>query len=191
MTPANIIKHLEAGGSATGSLVAKTMEAVQSPLPPSFNGDASLFVLNLFVMTGGFFVCIMLIGRQFGKIWNDRFRDHPTNPICVYRTISLLGISVAGALFTGAEALYLWTYDPELPATTARAIMAKRWIDPIAVISLMVSASLIVVAEPGIESQLRRSPLPMDLWSRWPTLVRGGLVIFFSFTAALAAVCLR
>lgn len=191
MPAGNITDYAEPGGNAAASLVAKTMQQVPTALPPSFNGDPGLFVFNLFTMTGAFFVCVMLMGRQVSKIWHDRFRDYPTNPICVYRTISLLGVAVAGTLFTGAEALYLWSYDPNLPAITARAIMAKRWIDPIAAGFLMLSASLIVVAEPGIEYQLRRSPLPLDLWSRWPTLTRGALVMIFSFAASLAAVCLR
>lgn len=178
------------GTKAVDSLVAQTVERVPSSLPPSFNGDATLYLPNLFLMTAMFFLGVMMVGKQASRIWANRFYDHPLHPVSLYRAITLL----AGAglmLWCGTEAMLLWGWDPENPAQVARIMMAKRWIDPISLTCAFTWMAIVILGEPGIEHQLRKAPLPVDMWSRWPTLARAGLVVTLSFVAALAAVCLR
>lgn len=175
---------------AANSLAAVVVEAVGSPAPPSFNNNPNLFLWNIFLMTAGTFLGLMMVGRQAGRIWKQRQWDHPFDPVTLYRLVTLLA---ATALFLrcGAEALSLWGWNPADPVTAARAMMAKRIIDPVSLLCGFTWMTLVLLGEPGIEFQLRKSPLPVDMWSRWPVLVRALLVIILSFAAALVAVVFR
>lgn len=182
--------HLPFLGSAATSIAAKVAERSPSVMPASFNDGASLFIFNLFLMTAMTFLGAMMVGKQASRIWLQRLYDHPLDPITLYRVITLMaGLGIA--LRCGAEAMVLWGWNPEDVVTSARVTMAKRWIDPIAVFCGMAWMMIVVLGEPGIEHQLRKAPLPVDMWSRWPGLARAGGVIVLSFIAALAAVCLR
>lgn len=177
--------------SAAGSLVAQSVEAgPDTAMPPSFNDGTELFLFNLFIMTAATFLGTMMAGKQARRIWKQRFWDHPKDPVTIYRTILLLA-ALGLTLRCGASAMELWGWNPDDPATVARVLMAKRWIDPIAVACGMGWMGLAILGEPGVEHQLRKAPLPVDMWSRWPALVRAGAIVVLSFTAALAAVCLR
>lgn len=175
---------------AANSLSAVVVERVPSPAPPSFNNNPSLFFWNLLLMTSGFFLGLMMIGRQGSLIWRQRRYDHPLDPVSLYRIVTLL----AGGALTlrcGAEALSLWGWNPTDPVTTARALMAKRIIDPLSLMLGFAWMSIVLLGEPGIEFQLRKAPLPVDMWSRWPVLARAVLVVILCFAAALVAVVFR
>lgn len=177
--------------SAATSLVAQSVEAgPRTPIPPSFNGDGPLFLFNLFLMTATTFIGIMMTGKQARRIWVQRFHDHPLDPVSIYRFI-LLFAACGITLRCAAAAMELWGWNPKDPVTVARVMMAKRWLDPIAVFCGLFWMLLANLGEPGVEHQLRKAPLPVDMWSRWPTLVRAAAVVALSFGAALAAVCLR
>ncbi|WP_294390473.1 hypothetical protein [uncultured Sphingomonas sp.] len=168
----------------------KMVSSVQTPVPTSFGGDMSLFGINLFLMTAMTFLGMMLAYRQGSRIWDQRRYDHPLHPVTLYRLVTLLA-GTGITLRCGAEAMLLWGWNPLDPATTARVIMAKRWLDPIAVGCGFMWMSIVMLGEPGIEHQLRKAPLPVDMWSRWPVLVRAGGVIGLSLIAAMSAVILR
>ena len=184
-----MLSHLIA--SAAESVAAEAVRAGPATVaPPAFNEDPSLFLFNLFVMTAATFLGAMMTGKQASRIWGQRFYDHPLDPVTLYRLITLLA-GVGLTLRCGAGAMELWGWNPSDPATTARVLMAKRWIDPIAVACGFIWMAIVILGEPGIEHQLRKAPLPVDMWSRWPVLARAGAIIVLSFVAALAAVCLR
>lgn len=177
--------------SAENSLVAQTVaNGPPTMAPPSFNDGASLFLFNLFLMTAAMFLGAMMVGRQLSRIWAQRRFDHPLDPVSLYRTITVLA-GIGLTLRCGAEAMYLWGWSPADPVTVARVAMAKRWIDPVAVAAGMTWMGIVMLGEPGIEYQLRKAPLPVDMWSRWPTLARAAGIIVLSFIAAAAAVILR
>ncbi len=175
--------------SGTGSAL-RMIAAAPSTTPPSFNGDLQLYAFNLFLTTAMFFLGLMLAWRQGGRIWSQRFHDHPLDPVSLYRLITLLA-SAAIALWCGAEALLLWGWSPSDVETTKRVVMAKRWIDPIAMGLGFVWMGIVTVGEIGIEWQLRKAPLPVDMWSRWPMLARALGVLVLSWIMAFAAVLLR
>ncbi|MBT2242694.1 hypothetical protein JQK15_04010 [Sphingobium sp. BHU LFT2] len=178
---------LDAAGSLAAKSAARMPEAI---VPPSFENGASLYMFNLFLMTATTFLGAMMVGKQGSRIWTQRLWDHPLHPVTLYRAITFFaGIGIT--LRCGAEAMFLWGWNPQDVVTTARVSMAKRWIDPIAIGFGLMWMSIVVLGEPGIEHQLRKAPLPVDMWSRWPVLVRALAVIILSFVAALAAVCLR
>lgn len=177
--------------TAATSLIAQSVEAgPPTAIPPSFNGGGSLFLFNLFVMTATTFVGAMMAGKQARRIWMQRRYDHPKDPVSIYRFI-LFAAACGLTLRCGSAAMELWGWNPEDPVTIARVMMAKRWLDPIAVGFGMIWMTLAILGEPGVEHQLRKAPLPVDMWSRWPVLARAAGVVALSFVAALAAVCLR
>jgi hypothetical protein len=163
---------------------------VPSVAPPSFDGDMTLYTSNLFLMTAMFFIAAMLFGRQAQRIWSQRRYDHPLDPVSLFRFITMAAAGAA-MLRCGAEALLLWGWNPTDPSTTARVVMAKRWIDPVAIALGFIWMAVAILGEPALEHQLRKAPLPVDMWSRWPTLVRAIAVVILSFVMALAAVILR
>lgn len=193
---------LTALAGAAGSLTAQSIKASRTVMPPSFNDATSLFVFNLFLLTAAFFLGAMMVGKQVQRIWLYRLVDHPLKPVTIYRTILFLA-ALGFTLRCGAGAMELWGWNPLDLATTARVLMAKRWLDPVAIVCGLLWMSFAILAEPGIEHQLRKPPLPgvvdplrppvpkVDMWSRWPALIRAAAVVVLSFTAALAAVCLR
>ena len=171
-------------------IAMKVVTAVRSTTPPSFDGDLPLFAFSLFLMTAMFFLGLMMMVRQGGRIWAQRQYDHPLHPVSLYRAVTML----AGAgvmLRCGSEALLLWGWNPVDPDLTRRVIMAKRWIEPFAILCALVWMSIVMLAEPGLEHQLRKAPLPVDMWSRWPMLIRSLGVLALSLIMALAAVLLR
>jgi len=177
--------------SAATSLVAQSIEAgPATAIPPSFNDGASLYLFNLFLMTAMTFLGTMMAGKQARRIWMQRIYDHPKDPVTIYRLIVLCA-AMGLTLRCGGAAMELWGWTPKDPATVARVMMAKRWIDPIACGFGGIWMTLAIVGEVGVEHQLRKAPLPVDMWSRWPQLARAGGVVVLSFVAALAAVCLR
>ncbi|MFN3675815.1 MAG: hypothetical protein ACK4TC_07520 [Sphingomonas pseudosanguinis] len=191
MSALAIVSSLTAHASdAANSLSAAMVSNTQTPAPPSFNNDPQLFLWNLFLMTAGFFLGAMMVGRQGSRIWGQRRYDHPLDPVSLYRLITLLA-GTALMIRCGAEAVSLWGWNPDDPGLTARALMAKRMVDPIALAFGFTWMALVILGEPGIEHQLRKAPLPVDMWSRWPVLGRALIVIALSFAAALVAVIFR
>lgn len=192
MTPLALAARaaMQASDAANSLSAAMVANATASPAPPSFNNDPSLFLSNLFLMTSGFFLGAMMVGRQFSRIWAQRRYDHPLDPVSLYRSITLLA-ATALTIRCGAEALSLWGWNPLDPVTSARVMMAKRWLDPISLGCGFLWMAIVLLGEPGIEHQLRKSPLPVDMWSRWPVLARAAIVIILSFAAALVAVVFR
>lgn len=98
---------------------------------------------------------------------------------------------IALTIRCGAEALSLWGWSPDDPVTTARVMMAKRYLDPIALVFGFAWMAIVLVGEPGIEGQLREEPLPDDRWSGKPALVRAAIVIALCFGASLVGVMFR
>lgn len=75
--------------------------------------------------------------------------------------------------------------------TKSTLAAGKRWLDPISVGCGFLWMALHVLAEPMLEFQLRKAPLPVDMWSRWPQLKRPAQILAVSLCMATAAVWLR
>lgn len=118
---------------ARHSLAAPMVRRVASTLPTSFNGDGRLFALNLFLMTAFMCLGLLMAAVMARAIWRHRGQDLLRHPVTIWRLAWLLASS---ALFLrcGSEAMNLWAWNPADPATTARVLMAKRWIDPVALV---------------------------------------------------------
>ena len=155
--------------SARTSLAATMVRNAGSLMPTSFNDDGRLFAFNLFLMTA--FTCLasMMAARLVRSLWRDRNIDEVRDPVTIWR-MAWCCASTAAFLRCGIEAMNLWAWSPTDPVTTARVIMAKRWIDPLALLFASGWMLLVLLSSTGMEQQLRKRPYPIDIWARLPAL---------------------
>jgi hypothetical protein len=169
---------------------AFTNMVTTSAAPPSFDGQGWLVALNLFAMTAGFCLTMMLAGKIVRDMWRNRYRDKFREPVTILR-MAFLAFSCAGALRFGGEAAVLWGWNPSDPTATAAATLAKRLIDPIAAPLGWCGFALFVLAERGIIDQLRKQPFPINMWASLEQLKRPAIVVLLCFVAAIGVVSTR
>lgn len=179
-------RKLDAGAS----LAAHMVRAVDTAMPTSFNGDGQLFGLNLFLMTA--FTCLgaLMAGRMCGAAWRDRRDDAALHPVTIWR----LAWALAGAaafLRCGSEAMNLWAWNPADVRTTARVLMAKRWLDPLALLLASGWMVLVTLADAGMVEQLRKQPFPVRMWASLPSLKRPAAIVLLSLVAAVGVAATR
>lgn len=176
--------------TATSNYIGEAMRSTAALAPPSLADNPGLLAWNLFVMTAAMCLGLMMAGKQARRIWACRAFDHPTDPVSLYRTIiCLAGCAVASR--GGAEAISLWSWSSGDAVTIERVAELKRWLDPVSVGFGFTWMALHILAEPMLEFQLRKAPLPVDMWSRWPQLRRPIAILVVSLLMATAAVGLR
>lgn len=176
--------------TATSNYIGEALHTATALAPPSLADNPALLAWNLFVMTAALCLGTMMAGRQARRLWAARFIDHPTDPVSIYRFIVFLA-GCAIATRGGAEAVSLWSWSSGDAVTIERVAEAKRWLDPLSVGCGFLWMGLHTLAEPMIEHQLRKAPLPVDMWSRWPQLRKPALVLAVALAMATAAVWLR
>ncbi len=176
--------------TATSNYIGQAMRATSALAPPSLADNPGLLAWNLFVMTAAMCLGLMMAGKQARRLWATRRIDHPTDPVSIYRImIFLAGCAVASR--GGAEAVSLWSWSSGNAGTIERVAEMKRWLDPLSVGCGFMWMALHILAEPMLEFQLRKAPLPVDMWSRWPQLRRPIAILVVSLLMATAAVGLR
>lgn len=176
--------------SAPNNLAAQMVRRVGSAQPVSFNGDAELFGLNLFLMTAFMWLGLMMAGAMVRAIWQHRHWNRPRHQVTIWR-LAWLFAGCAVFLRCGAEAMSLWAWDPADPETTARMLMVKRWIDPLALAFVGAWMMLVVLSNTAMEQQLSRLPLPVNMATRLPSLQRPLAVVLLSLVAAIGVVLTR
>lgn len=175
---------------ASGSLAARMVRAVGSSLPTSFNGDGGLFGLNLFLMTAFMCLGVLMAGRMARAIWVNRQRDALLHPVTVWRMAWFLA-GAAAFLRCGTEAMNLWAWNPADVRTTARVLMAKRWIDPAALLLAGCWMVLVTLSDAGMTEQLTKRPYPVHLWVSLPSLRRPLAIVLLSLVAAIGVTVTR
>jgi hypothetical protein len=158
--------------------------------PPSFDGNAELYALNLFLMTAACVLGAMFAGQAWRELWHDRRHARLANPVQLWRAIRTL-FGAAAFLRGLAEAWYLWSWTSHDAAAIGAALATKRWLDPVSLVLVFAAMALVTLAHPGMDEQLTKRPLPLDMWSRWPALRRPLGVIAVAMVMAGAAVVLR
>ena len=132
------------------------------------------------------FMCLglMTAGSMGRSVWRNRGRDRLRYPVTIWR---LAWLFAGGAVFLrcGAEAMNLWAWNPADPVTAAKVILAKRWIDPVALIFVGAWMMLVTLSNTAMEQQLTKRPYPVDMWARLPSLRRPMAVVLLTFTAAI------
>lgn len=152
--------------------------------PAAFNGQEWLIWLNLWAQTMGFLAGMIVIGTLVSDGLKHRHRDVPGfSPARLWRGMGLL-FSTGITLRCGAGALVLWGWNTDEPGKTAGFLFIQRVIDPIAISCGVAGLILFVLSLPGMLHQLRREPLPIDMWQSWPIVRR---MVAVAILAAIAA----
>ena len=175
---------------ANHSLAARMVREVGSRLPVTFNGDLQLFGLNLFLMSAFTLLGALMVSRMTRAIWRNRGVDQPRAPVTVWR----LAWTCAGAaafLRCGTEAMTLWAWNPHDVVTTARVLMAKRWIDPASLVFAAGWMALVTLSDAGMTEQLRKQPFPIPMLASLPSLKRPLAIILLSLVAAVGVAATR
>lgn len=175
---------------AARSIAAAMVRASDTTMPVSFGDDGRLYALNLFLMTAFTSLGLMLAGRMARAIWRDRRRDRMRHPLSIWRLGWLLA-GLAVFLRCGAEAANLWAWNPADPVTTAQVLMAKRWVDPAALVLGAGWMTLVTLADAGMQEQLLKRPYPVNMWASLPALRRPAAVVLLSLVAAIGVACTR
>lgn len=152
--------------------------------------DGKLFAFNLFLMTT--FMCLgaLMAGRMACAIWTKREFDAMLHPITVWR----LGWLLAGAavcLRCGSEALNLWAWNPNDMRAAAQMLVAKRWIDPVALMLAGGWMVLVLLSDAGMTEQLTKQPYPVPMLVSLPSLKRPGAIVLLSLIAAVGVAVTR
>ena len=176
--------------SAATSTAAQMVRAAASMLPASFDNDEWLFGLNLFLMTAFMCLGLTMVGRMTCAIWVNRVCDRPRHPVTIWR-LAWLFAGAAAFLRCGTEAMNLWAWSPPDIATTARVLMAKRWIDPVALLFVGSWMVLVILSNDAMEQQLCKRPYPIDMWASLPSLRRPLAIVLLSLFAAVGVASTR
>lgn len=176
--------------AATASLATKAVIDAQTVAPPSFDGHGWLVALNMGVMTAVTVIGLMAIALLIRDGWRHRHLDRGWTPARLFQIV-LLCFSIGLTLRCFGEALSLWGWNPLYPARTSTLLLLKRGLDPIAASFGATGLGVAVLAIPGTFHQLRKEPLPTDLWQEWPFIQRMLGVIGCSLFMAIAVVTLR
>ena len=158
--------------------------------PPSFDGVGWLVVANMWTLTAGFLIALMMVLLLGTDWWRYRRQDPLFSPAWLWRLTGMF-FAVGITLRCGGGALELWGWNPEAPAATGRFLFVKRLMDPVAVSFGMAGLLTFAFSMPGMLRSLRRVPFPVPMWQSWPILRRMGWLALLSLAAAAAVVSLR
>ncbi len=172
------------------SAAAQMVRDAGTALPTSFDNDGRLYGVNLFLMTAFMCLGIMMAGSMARAIWVNRHVDLPRHPVTIWRAAWLLA-GAAAFLRCGTEAMNLWAWNPADPVTTAHVLMAKRWIDPVALLLASGWMGLVTLADAGMCLQLRKQPFPIPMWANLPSLRRPVAIVLLSLVAAVGVAVTR
>lgn len=140
--------------------------------PASFNGVEWLVALNLWALTAAFGIGAMVLVTLLADWRRYRALDVAgVTPARTYRWSGLL-MTLGLTMRTGAGALVLWGWDTADPNRTGALLFIQRIVDPIALAFGISGLMLFVLSLPGVFRQLRREPVPLDIWQAWPVVRR-------------------
>jgi len=176
---------------AANSYAAKAVaQGPATVAPPSFDGHGWLVVANLTVMSAATLIALMVLLYIGEMAWRERGSFPARTPLRIWRFVgSMFALGIM--LRCGVEAANIWGWDPLRPEETARFLFAKRLIDPIAVGCGVTGLATFVLSLTGISEQLKKEPLPVNMWQSRRALRNMGALLLCSLIAAIGVVTTR
>jgi len=175
------------------SLAAQAVANSTSPIAPAaFNGIEWLVALNVWAFTAACLIGAMTILTLLSDWWRHRERERPRQALLarIWRVIGLM-FATGITLRCGAGALVLWGWNIDDPGRTGALLFIQRVVDPVAIAMGVTGMTLFVLTLPGMLHQLRRDPLPLNLWQAWPVVRRMLAVGVICFVAAVGVTVTR
>lgn len=175
----------------SSSLAAQAVaKGPMTAAPPSFDGHGWLVVVNLAGATFACVVAIMFAVDAVRGIRRNWGRDMPNHPVSIWRYAGLC--FALGIAFTrGASALALWNWNPLDPVGTGWFLTLQRFLDLPAMCFGVTGLGILYLTSRGMVPQLRRRPLPLQLWASLPMLRRPAGIALLSLIAAIGVVSTR
>lgn len=115
----------------------------------------------------------------------------PARVACQHRTAHHPVVRPSWRAPLWGEAASLWGWNSADPRATVASAYLKRVLDPVAAALVGAGLGMSVLAGRSLIAQLRREPLPVDMWATMPQLVRPALVVLASFVAAIGVALTR
>jgi len=145
-------------------------------LPPSFDGNPFLYAAALTSVMSIACLGIAVAGWMARDTWRDRFNEHPTGLLFLFR--AMIGLAGSAAFARSMpEVLYLQVYgDADVStATQALILTGKRIADSLALWLVLGWMLILVAIYPAICIALKTGParyVVVDAYSAWPRLMR-------------------
>jgi hypothetical protein len=162
-----------------------------SPYPASFNNDpwrygmafASLLAISMFGAS--------VAGWMARDIWKDRFREHPTSAVFMFR-LMIMVVGFTAFIRCLPEVAYMSLYGEVTGDVMAMILTVKRSMDVLALPSVIGWTALLVIIYPHVIISLRSNRLmglpQLDILSSWHRFVRPvfilGSILFIAFLMA-------
>jgi hypothetical protein len=159
-------------------------------IPTSFDGKRWLLAINMWGMIAGAYIAAAMMIAEGWQIWCCRKFDRWNHPITAQRVTVVLA-SMAAFIRCAGAALSLLGWDPRDPTTGAVILGLQRYFDPLAVMCLFGWLTMRILTREAVNHQLRRQPLPINLWATAPQLVKPASVIFLASVMAFGVVFFR
>jgi hypothetical protein len=146
-----------------------------SPYPASFNNDPWRYGLALASLLAISMFGASVAGWMARDIWRDRFREHPTSAVFLFR-LMVMTVGFTALIRCLPEVVYMTLYGEVTGDTMASILTVKRTMDVMALPSVIGWTSLLVIVYPHVVISLKSSRmigiLPLDPLSQWHRFVR-------------------
>jgi hypothetical protein len=158
------------------------------PYPPAFDGSQAFYMFGLF---GLMWVSLLALEWTWRVIWSFVERPLPLrHPVTAARCVILL--MLATSLMRGGPDTILYMRWPEMsPGARAAWAQINVAFDGWAFVPFTMAWLLDRLAIAVIIFQLKREPLPTDLWPTWSTLRQPAKIGFGVFVLAFAITYLQ
>ena len=169
------MQHLSTLGARMSAL-----GSTYSPYPASFNNSPWLYGMSLTSLMSITMFSAVVWAWMVRDLWRDRYTDHPTSLIFLYRLIFAV---IAGTAFVRClpEVAFMTCYGEVTGDNMGRILSIKRTADFVAMPMVISWMAMFVLIYPFVMLALRdkslRVTLRVDPFSVWPRLARP-LVIF-------------
>jgi hypothetical protein len=152
-----------------------------SPYPASFNGNPWLYGMSLASLMAITMFSAIVCGWMMRDIWRDRFNDHPTTPVFLFRLMVAI-ISFTAFLRCLPEVAYMTCYGEVTGDTMGQILTVKRMADVIALPLVVGWMTILVLVYPFVTLALKAHRQLgigfVDPLGVWPRLVRPVAILF-------------
>jgi len=171
---------------------ALTRMIERSPMPLSFGDDKVLMAINLFLMMAMMYIGGAVVVTKVGAIIRHRAYDKiwPPHPVTLHRIMwACAGCALTLRCVTETSTLLSWSPDDAGLGAVMQTL--KRYIDPISIGFAITWVVVLTLVNDSLEQQLRRQPLPINMWAKKRELTRPSLVVLVSLAMAFGVVFTR
>lgn len=137
--------------------------------PASVQANPTILMFSIFGLLGGSVLALETIWRIAGAMKHDPYPKR--HPVTAHRRMWLCAM-ISLLCFIGPDAVVFMAWPDVAPSTRYAFSLINRSLDFAAMFPLCLAWLLGIYAQPTIDYQMRREPLPTHLWPTWRQLRR-------------------